>query len=123
MSKTLISLLTSLLLAVCFAAAPTFAEEDETPKYSTKDVMKKAMKGPLLKKVASGKASDEEKKTLHDMLVAMSKNEPKKGDAESWKKLTGMLVDAAKGVIDGDDKAAAKLKKSANCKACHKVHR
>jgi hypothetical protein len=123
MSKTLIALLSGSLLAVCFVAAPSFAADDDAPKYSIKEVMKKAFKGPLVKKVASGDASDEEKHELHDMLVALSKNEPKKGDAESWKKFTGALVKAAKGVVDGDEKAAGKLKKAANCKACHSVHR
>ncbi len=56
--------------------------------------MQKAMKGPLLKKVAEGGAADGEKKELYEMLVALSKNEPKKGEAESWKTQTSALVKA-----------------------------
>ena len=40
------------------------AEDSDTEKYSTKLVMKSGFKGGLLKKVASGKASEEEKKKL-----------------------------------------------------------
>ena len=57
------------------------------------------------------------------MLVALSKNEPPKGDADSWKKLTGALVKAAKGCVDGDADAGAALRKAGNCGACHKKHK
>ena len=76
-----------------------------------------------MKKVASGGASDAEKKELHSLLVALSKNNPKKGDAESWKKLTGALVKASKAAVNGDAKAGDALKKAANCKACHNNHK
>lgn len=123
MPKKLIALMLGTLM-ICFVSLPVFAaDDDDEPKYKIKDVMKKAMKGPLLKKVASGSASDAEKKELHEMFVALSKNEPPKGDAESWKKLTGALVKAAKGAVDGDDGAAAALKKAGNCKACHSQHK
>ena len=122
MSKKLLAFLSGSALLVALVCLPAQADDDG-PKYKTKDIMKKAMKGPLLKKVAGGSASAEEKKTLHDMLVALGKNEPKKGEADSWKELTGKLVKASKGVIDGDDGAAAALKKAANCKACHSKHK
>lgn len=99
------------------------ADDEDKPKYTTKDVMKKAMKGPLLKKVASGGASEEETKQLHDMLVALSKNKPKKGEQDSWKQLTGALVKAGKAAVDGDSGAGAALKKAANCKNCHSKHK
>jgi hypothetical protein len=124
MSKKLIALMTGSLLAACFVAMPANAEDDEKePKYTTKQVMKVAMKGGLLKKVASGDASDEDKKKLHEMLVALGQNEPKKGDAESWKKLTTALAKAGKAAVDGDANAAELLKKSSNCKACHNLHK
>jgi hypothetical protein len=112
----------------CFVAVATFtfsasAEEKDEPKYKTKEVMKAAFKGPLIKKVASGGATDEEKKKLHEMLVALSKNEAPKGEADSWKELTGALVKAGKAVVEGEDGAAAMLKKAANCKACHSKHK
>ena len=118
-----ISYLVACLAAVGMLSLPAGAADDDAPKYKTKDVMKAAFKGPLIKKVASGKASDEDKKKLHEMLVAMSKNEAPKGEADSWKELTGNLVKAAKAAVEGDDKAAAMLKKAANCKACHSKHK
>ncbi|MCP4890835.1 MAG: hypothetical protein GY904_30090 [Planctomycetaceae bacterium] len=113
----------------CFSAVTIFslsaraAEDDGAPKYSTKVVMKTAFKGPLIKKVAAGDASDEEKKNLYDMLVALGKNKPPKGEADSWKKLTAALVKAGKAVVDGDADGGAMLKKAANCKACHSKHK
>ena len=104
-------------LALFIAVSGTFALADQDSKYSTKEVMKVAMKGGLLKKVASGDASDEEKAKLTAMLEALAKNTPKKGSEESWKKLTGALVKAAKA---GDGKA---LMTASNCKACHTPHK
>lgn len=123
MAKKLIALMAGSLL-VCFVTLPVLAaDDDDGPKYKTKEIMKKALKGPLLKKVAGGDASDDEKKQLHDMLVALSKNSPPKGEADSWKALTGALVKAGKAAVDGDEGAGAALKKASNCKACHSKHK
>ncbi len=125
MSKKWLAVITGSLLTVCFISAPVRADDDDEkdPKFTTKQVMKTAMKGGLLKKVASGDASEEEKKSLHEMLVALSKNKPKKGDEASWKKLTGALVKASEAAVKGDPEAGAMLKKSSNCKACHTPHK
>jgi surface antigen len=125
MSKKLIAVITGSLLMACFVSFPVFAadDDDDAPKYKTKDVMKKAMKGGLLKKVAGGDASDDEKKQLHGMLVALGKNKPPKGEADSWKKLTRALAKAGKAAVDGDADAGAMLKKASNCKACHSKHK
>ena len=122
LKKSLIPLSICLLLGA-LVSVPAFAADDDEPKHTIKEVMKKAMKGPLTKKVAGGEASDEEKKLLHEMYEAMAAQKPKKGDEESWKKLTTALVAASKAAVDGDEKAPAMLKKAANCKACHKVHK
>ncbi|WP_372721518.1 hypothetical protein [Novipirellula sp.] len=100
-----------------------FGEEEAAKKPSIKAVMKSCFKGPLLKKVASGTATDEEKKELHTMLVAMSKAKPPRGSEESWKKLNKPLVEASQKVIEGDAQAPAMLKNAANCKACHSEHK
>lgn len=123
MSKKFMALMTCSLLVACFASVTLAAEEDEKPKFTTKEVMKTAMKGGLLKKVAGGEASDEEKKQLHEMLVALTKNEPKKGEAASWKELTTALAKAGKAAVDGDENAGELLKKTSNCKACHDLHK
>ncbi len=85
--------------------------------------MKVGFKGGLLKKVAGGDASDDEKQKLHEMLVALGKNKVEKGDAESWKKLTSALVKASKDVLEGKDGAGEALQKASNCKACHNIHK
>ena len=86
-------------------------------KVTIKVVMKKAMSGGLCKKVASGKASADEKKELIELFTALSKQTPPKGDAKSWEAKTKALVDAAK-ADDGKALAAA-----ANCAACHGEHK
>ena len=92
-------------------------KDDAKPKHSIKNVMKKGMKGGLCKKVASGKASDDEKKLLVEMFTAMAASKPPRGDADSWKTKTSALLKAAQ---DGN---GAALKKAANCAACHKAHK
>jgi surface antigen len=86
-------------------------------KITIKDVMQKAMKGGLCGKVASGKASDEEKKQLVELFTALAAAKCPKGDADDWKTRTTALLDAAKGT---DGKA---LKKAADCKGCHSTHK
>jgi hypothetical protein len=99
------------------------AEEKEKPKITTKAVMKTCMKDGLCKKVADGKATDEEKKTLVANFEALAGNKPPKGSADSWKEKTGALVEAAKAVAAGKEGAGAKLGAAANCMACHKEHK
>ncbi|MCD0460997.1 hypothetical protein [Roseiconus lacunae] len=118
----------SLALVAAFASLTVYmpvlaAEESDEPKYTIKQVMKEAFKGPLVKKVVAGDASDEEVKKLHEMMVAMTKNTPKKGDEESWKKLTTALVKAAEAVKEDKEDGVAMLKKASNCKACHSEHK
>jgi hypothetical protein len=94
--------------------------KDKDPKYTIKEVMKKAMAGGLCKKCASGKASDEEKKLLAEMFVALHENSPPKGEKDNWAKVTKALADAAKAVAEGkDDDAGKKLGALVNCKNCH----
>ena len=80
-------------------------------------VQTSALPCPRSASQATGKASAEEKKELIALFTALSKNEPPKGDPESWKAKTKALLDAAK----ADDGAA--LKKAADCAACHGEHK
>ena len=94
---------------------------EKAPKYKIKDVMQKAMKGGLCKKVATGKASAEEKKQLVEMFVSLHANKPPKGDEAKWSEVTKALVDTAKKIEAGtDEKATMTLAKLANCANCHK---
>lgn len=101
----------------------TRAEEKEKPKITTKAVMKTCMKEGLCKKVADGKASDDEKKTLVTNFEAMAGNKPPKGSADGWKEKTSTLLEAAKAAAAGKEGAGAKLTAAANCMACHKDHK
>lgn len=97
---------------------------DEDKPATIKQVMTKVFKKNALKdKAVAGEASDEEKKELVALLKDMAKDKPSKGSEESWKKLTGALVEAAEGVAEGKDGAAEALKKASNCGGCHKEHK
>jgi hypothetical protein len=96
-----------------------WANGDDT-KYSIKDVMKEAHKSGLYKKVGQGKATKEEKEKLVAFYTALAKETPPKGDADAWKKQTEEMLAAAKGSLDGDKDAEAKLLKIVNCAGCHK---
>ncbi len=123
MLKTIMSVFILAAMPLVFMNVTTQAEESDSAKHSTKEIMKVGFKGGLLKKVAGGDASDDEKKKLHEMLVALGKNKVEKGDAESWKKLTSALVKASKDVLEGKDGAGEALQKASNCKACHNIHK
>jgi hypothetical protein len=97
--------------------------EDAKPKHTIKEVMKACMKGGLCKKVADGKASEEEKKQLVEHFEALAGNKPPKGEAADWKSKTDALVAAAKDVAAGKEGAGAALSKAANCMACHSAHK
>jgi hypothetical protein len=104
-------------------AADNAAADDAKPKFTTKQVMEKCMKGGLCKKVAEGKASEAEKAQLVEMISALAQNKPPKGEADSWKTKTAALGEAAKAAADGKEGAGAALMKAANCAACHKEHK
>lgn len=94
----------------------------DKPKNEIKDVMQKAHKDGLLKKVTSGKADDGEKKELLALYEDLAKNDPPKGEKEAWKKKTTTIVAAAKEVAEGK-KSEKKLQGAVNCMACHKEHK
>lgn len=115
-----------LLVAAAFGVGGLMAAanaEDKASDDTIKQVMKKCMKGGLCKKVASGEASDDEKKELLKCFEAMAASKPPKGDEASWKEKTGALVSAAKLAVEGDAGAGKALKAAANCKSCHGAHK
>ena len=81
--------------------------------------MQKSFKqeGNLKDLIIEGMATDEQKVQFIDYVENLAQFKPRKGDASSWKEKTDALIAAAKGT----DMAA--LKKAANCKACHSVHK
>jgi hypothetical protein len=106
-------------------AAQKDDKEKDKPKYTIKQVMKKAhaAKDALLKKVQSGDASKEEMKELLAMYKSLEVNKPPRGEEADWKKRTKALVDAANAAVEKKKDASDLLKKAADCKGCHDLHK
>ncbi len=111
----------SVMAAVALVLVLESNHAGEKAKYTISEVMKEAHKSGLLKKVASGAASEEDKKKLSELYQALAQNTPKKGEGEEWKKRTVALVKAADAAVKGDEKAAKSLPKLADCASCHKL--
>ena len=110
----------AIIAAIGILGAAKAQAEDEV---TIKKVMKVCMKDGLCKKVASGKGEEGDAEKLLKLFTAMSKLDPPKGDAASWKAKTDALVAAAKDCVDGKEGATKALGAAANCKACHSVHK
>jgi hypothetical protein len=122
--KALLSCGVAVLSLMLVLGVNSAGEKDKKaePKYTIKEVMKKAHDDEgLLEKVQEGKATAKEKKELVELYVALHDNTPPKGDKAKWAKVTQSLVDTAKAIDDGkDEKMAIKtLTKLVNCKNCH----
>ena len=127
----------ALLLVGALALTPSRAADKENP--SIKEIMTKAHKGgdSLIGKLGNElKAPDpdwakiqEQTKVLVDLGTALGKNEPPKGDKESWEKLTKAYLDNARDMDAAAEKkdkvsTAADLQKVRGmCANCHKVHK
>jgi hypothetical protein len=57
------------------------------------------------------------------LYEALAKAKPEKGSLDDWKRDTKALVEAAQGVVDGQENAAEQLKMALNCKACYEKFR
>jgi hypothetical protein len=128
MRKVMLALV-ALGIATTTAWYSTAAQKDDKdkdkPKYTIKQVMKKAHAGKdaLLKKVQAGDASKEEMKELLAMYKALEVNKPPRGDDADWKKRTKALVDGANAAVENKKDASDLLKKAADCKGCHDLHK
>ena len=100
-------------------------DDKKKPKYSIKEVMKKAhaAKDALKKKVDSDTATKEDLKALLVMYKALEMNKPPMGEDAEWKKRTKLLVAAANAAVEEKKDAKDLLKKAANCAECHKAHK
>jgi hypothetical protein len=112
------------MLAILGLVLSTATGADEKA-LTIKEIMKKGHDGkpPLCGKVATGKASKEEKQELLDLYVALSKTKPPMGDADGWKTKCDALVAAAKACVADEKEGPGDLKKAVACKACHEVHK
>jgi mono/diheme cytochrome c family protein len=116
-------LVASVIVAFGWVAVSMNSGAQDETKASIKEVMKVAMKGGLTKKVAEGKATEQEKKQLAGLFAALHSNKPPKGEQSSWDDKTKALVDAANDVLAGKAGAGEALGKAANCAACHSAHK
>jgi hypothetical protein len=106
--------------ALAFGVVLTENHAGEKAKYTIAEVMEKAHKSGLWKKVYQGKADQEEKDALLALYTALAQNTPPKGEEKEWKKVTGDMVKAAKAAASGDEKIAKTLEKLVSCGMCHK---
>jgi cytochrome c556 len=135
--KSWIVVLTVALIPVGAVSFGAFQDE-ETPKPEA--IMKALFKknsgkfSTVLKKQVEAAKPDWDaiQKTTEEINKfgkALGKNDPEKGDKESWKKLTDKLAENTKKLDDAaDGKDLAKVKDAqkaigGSCKACHEVHR
>ena len=95
------------------------------PKYTIADIMTKAHRRPanLLKTVASGQATDEQKAALLDLYVVLAEHKSPNGDQADWANRTALLVEAAKAAVDGNPEAGNMLTKASSCAGCHDAHK
>ena len=105
------------IFALAFLADVSTQGGDKKDPVAIKVVMKRAMAGGLTKKVANGKANDEEKRELIALFSDLAANKSPHGDAKDWTKRTQALFQSAK----TDDVAA--LKKALDCNGCHNEHK
>jgi cytochrome c556 len=125
-------------LAVGLVWAGGLAAADDKPA-SIKDIMTKAHKrgtgilmvvGTELRKPSPDfDALAPKTKQLADLGGQLAKNDPPKGEKESWQKLCKQYEDTAKALNDAvtaKDAASAKTaqgKLGKSCMACHQAHR
>ena len=112
------------VLVLLSAAVPRLALAAEA-KPTIKEVMTAAHKKPgeLLKKVATGKATDAEKAQLVKLYQAMASQRPARGEAASWEEKTAAMVKAAQAAAENKPEAGAELTRVTNCAACHEAHK
>lgn len=123
-------------LAVALAASLAVVQADDKKAPTTKEIMKKlpGKEGLVAKAAALGKEEkwDEAAKLSADIKehgAALGKNKPKKGDADSWEKLTKKYADTTAAIDTAIAKKDAKALTDGvkafggMCKSCHDAHK
>lgn len=117
--------------------APTMAEDKKDP--TIKEIMTKAHKGAdsLIETIGKELKADDpswddvvkNSKELATLGTALSKNDPPKGEKESWEKLTKLYQTNSKALVaaaekkDKKDAAASHMKLKMMCGTCHTAHK
>ena len=124
--------------AFALSLAPAVAEDKKEEKVPTvSEIMKKGHAGTMSFKAKIETSVKAEKwddaKTPSDLLKAfgddLGKNKVKKGDEDSWKKLTAGYAKITADISAGVEKKDAKATTAAlgalgkSCKECHSVHK
>jgi hypothetical protein len=114
---------TFLAALLCAFLSPLAADDHEV----IEKVMKEGLKGDdsLCAKVVGGTATDEEIKTLAELVRTMKGTEAPKGDQAEYDSKVGALI-AAIDAIHGGNKSPEAIeawKKASNCKGCHSAHK
>jgi hypothetical protein len=115
--------LAALMLGLLACNSEPPPDGTDKPKHNIKEIMALAHKKGLMKKAILGTATAEEKKALVEFYIDLAKNEPTKGNAESWKEKTAALVKAARDVEAGKPGAGLALRKAVDCDTCHNAHK
>ncbi len=111
------------LCAIVIIPSMLVASGDK-PQYTIKEVMKRAHgKNNLVKKIALGTATAEDKKELISFYESLGKIVPPRGDADAWKKRTTELLAAAKEAVEGGKEKFPRLRKAVDCQTCHDAHK
>jgi hypothetical protein len=105
------------VLAAFFIVDANDAGDKGKPKYTIAEVMEKAHKSGLWKKVQAGTAEKADREQLAELYKSLVESKPPKGDPEVWKKTTSELHKIA---VDSIKDAEAGKKLKVNCGACHK---
>ena len=121
--RTVIVLGAMLAASLVLVVATNAADDAGQPKYTIKQVMKRAHKEGLMKRLAIGKGTKDEARELLQLYEALGQNPPPKGDPTSWQAKTQVLIAAAQDVVDSKPGAGASLQKAANCAQCHNMHK
>jgi cytochrome c556 len=127
----------AMMVAIGFTMSSSAQDKkDEKKVPSVKEVMKK-VNGKMGLCAKCGELSKGEKwedalktaKELNEYGEAMGKNKPKKGEAESWEKLTKTYAEQTGAILKAiEAKDSAKTKEAIGtftkaCKTCHDAHK
>lgn len=125
------------VVAVVLAGGGLTADDKKEKLPDISEIMKKAhgktdgYLGKIGKAAKAGKWEDAQK-TAKDLVLiadALAKNEPPKGEAKSWEKLTKQYIDTSKKIEAGAKKEDAKAVGDGlgsigkSCGECHKAHK
>jgi mono/diheme cytochrome c family protein len=85
-----------------------FAADEPKEEHTIKSIMKVAFKDGLARKVATGKATEQEQGEFLKLSQALQKLTP---------------VDAAQAMVDKKEEGPALFRTATNCMVCHEIHK